>query len=69
VSAKTPYKVVQLPRRTGNHETGSATDLWVGLDHKDPLRAYWTQQFLGYLTSAEADAELNLGGATCAAHL
>ena len=51
VQAKTPYRVTVLPGTGGDHQTSSATDLWVGLDHDDSARGYWVGKFLQFLAT------------------
>ena len=60
VAAKTPYRVTVLPGTDGDHQTSSATDLWVGLDHDDSARGYWVGKFLQYLATPSSDQVWNL---------
>ncbi|MBK6873212.1 MAG: ABC transporter substrate-binding protein [Kineosporiaceae bacterium] len=55
VTGKTKYGVVRLPGTNGDHQTVSGPDLWVLFDHQDANRAYWSYQFLLWLTAAEQD--------------
>jgi multiple sugar transport system substrate-binding protein len=59
-TAGTKYGVVQLPGTNGNHQTVSGPDLWVAFDHKDANRAYWTFQFLNWLTAPAQDLRWNV---------
>lgn len=59
-TAGTDYGVVQLPGIDGNHQTVSGPDLWVGFDHRDANRAYWTFEFLNWLTSPAQDLRWNV---------
>jgi len=58
--AKTKYGVVELPGIDGDHQTVSGPDLWVALDHQDANRAYWTFEFLAWLTAPEQDVRWNV---------
>ncbi len=58
--AGTKYGVVQLPGTNGTHTTVSGPDLWVLLDHQDANRAYWSQQFINWLTSPDQDERWNI---------
>jgi multiple sugar transport system substrate-binding protein len=60
VQAKAPYKVIQLPGTNGNHQTISGPDIWTLYDHKDANRAYWSFEFIKWLTSPEVDVKWNL---------
>lgn len=58
--AGTEYGVVQLPGTDGNHETVSGPDVWTLFDHQDANRAYWSYEFVEWLTSAEQDLRFNV---------
>lgn len=56
----TGYGVTTLPGTDGNHETVSGPDLWVLFDHQDPNRAYWSYEFIRWLTAPEQDVRWNV---------
>lgn len=58
--AGTSYGVTTLPGTDGNHETVSGPDLWVLFDHQDANRAYWSYEFVRWLTSPEQDVRWNV---------
>jgi len=58
--AGTEYGVVQLPGTDGNHETVSGPDVWALFDHQDVNRAYWSYEFVEWLTSSEQDLRFNV---------
>ncbi len=49
------YGVTFLPGTDGDHQSISGPDIWAAFDHGDPNRAYWTFEFLAWLTSADVD--------------
>lgn len=49
------YGVTFLPGTNGDHQSISGPDIWAAFDHGDPNRAYWTFEFLKWLTSADVD--------------
>lgn len=55
VEAGVPYGVQILPGTNGDHQTVSGADVWVAFDHNDANRAYWTGEFLTWLSSAQID--------------
>lgn len=57
---KTRYGVTVLPGTNGDHQTVSGPDLWVLYDHEDANRAYWSFEFIKWLTSAEQDLTWNV---------
>jgi len=59
-TAGTKYGVTVLPSFNGSHQTVSGPDLWVTLDHQDPVRAYWTKQFVSWLTAPAQDERWNI---------
>lgn len=59
-AAKTDYGVTLLPGTNGDHQTVSGPDLWVLYDHEDRNRAYWSYQFIKYLTDPAQDLTWNV---------
>ena len=60
VQKGTPYAVAPIPGTNGDHTTVSGADVWALFDHQDPNRAYWSFEFIKWLTSTEIDARWNL---------
>lgn len=58
--AKTRYGVTILPGTNGDHETVSGPDLWALFDHKDANRAYWSFEFVKWLTEADQDVRWSI---------
>ncbi|MGG5261007.1 ABC transporter substrate-binding protein [Phycicoccus avicenniae] len=58
--AKTDYGVTLLPGTDGDHQTVSGPDLWVLFDHQDRNRAYWSYQFIRFLTDPAQDLTWNV---------
>jgi len=58
--AGTKYGVVPLPGFNGDHETVSGPDIWALFDHQDVNRAYWSYEFLKWLTDPAQDLKWNV---------